>query len=119
MGKVNAALVTTLLADRFGCSTIVFSGVAGGLDSGLAIGDIVVADRVIQHDAGVLQDQRVRAYQPGYVPFINPTERLGYPVDPELLARVKDRLEGDHDSRPNRLRHSAVRRSVPELRNHP
>jgi adenosylhomocysteine nucleosidase len=30
MGKVNAALVTTLLADRFGCRTVVFSGVAGG-----------------------------------------------------------------------------------------
>ena len=29
MGKVNAALVTTLLADRFGCRTVVFSGVAG------------------------------------------------------------------------------------------
>src|SRR6185503_14764535 len=31
MGKVNASLVTTLLADRFGCRAIVFSGVAGGL----------------------------------------------------------------------------------------
>ncbi|ORB10703.1 nucleosidase, partial [Mycolicibacterium moriokaense] len=35
MGKVNAAIVSTLLADRFGCSTIVFSGVAGGLDPAL------------------------------------------------------------------------------------
>jgi adenosylhomocysteine nucleosidase len=36
MGKVNAALVTTLLADRFGCRTVVFSGVAGGLDPSLS-----------------------------------------------------------------------------------
>jgi adenosylhomocysteine nucleosidase len=94
MGKVNAALVTTLLADRFGCRAVVFSGVAGGLDPSLSIGDVVVADRVIQHDAGVLENERVRPYQPGYAPIINPTDRLGYPVDPELLARVRQRLEG-------------------------
>jgi adenosylhomocysteine nucleosidase len=92
MGKVNAALVTTLLADRFGCRTVVFSGVAGGLDPRLAIGDIVVGDFVIQHDAGVLENERVRTYQPGYAPVINPTDRLGYAVDPELLERVKQRL---------------------------
>ena len=39
MGKVNAALVTTLLADRFGCRAVVFSGVAGGLDPSLSIGE--------------------------------------------------------------------------------
>jgi adenosylhomocysteine nucleosidase len=93
MGKVNAALVTTLLADRFGCRAVVFSGVAGGLDPSLSIGDVVVADRVIQHDAGVLENERVRPYQPGYAPIINPTDRLGYPVDPDLLTRVRQRLE--------------------------
>lgn len=94
MGKVNAAVVTTLLADRFDCRTIVFSGVAGGLDPRLAIGDIVIADFVVQHDAGVLEEGRVRVYQPGYAPVINPTDRLGYPTDPELLDRVKQRLDG-------------------------
>jgi adenosylhomocysteine nucleosidase len=94
MGKVNASIVTTLLADRFACRAVVFTGVAGGLDPRLAIGDIVVADLVVQHDAGVLENERVRTYQPGYAPVINPTDRLGYPTDPELLARVKERLAG-------------------------
>jgi adenosylhomocysteine nucleosidase len=94
MGKVNAAVVATLLADRFDCRTIVFTGVAGGLDPRLAIGDIVVADLVIQHDAGMVENERVQTYQPGYVPVINPTDRLGYPVDADLLDRVKKRLAG-------------------------
>jgi adenosylhomocysteine nucleosidase len=94
MGKVNGALVSTVLADRFGCGTIIFSGVAGGLDPDLAVGDVVIADRVIQHDAGLIEDDRLQTYQAGHVPFINPTDRLGYPVDHDLLARVVDRLEG-------------------------
>ncbi|BBY23534.1 hypothetical protein MSTO_37390 [Mycobacterium stomatepiae] len=67
---------------------------AGGLDPRLHIGDIVIADRVVQHDFGVIQDERLAPYQPGHVPFINPTERFGYPVEPALLDRVNRRLEG-------------------------
>lgn len=94
MGKVNAALVTTLLLDRFGCRVAVFSGVAGGLDPALAIGDVVIADKVVQCDAGVIENERLSVYQPGFVPKINPTERLGYPADGPLLARVARRLDG-------------------------
>jgi adenosylhomocysteine nucleosidase len=92
MGKVNSALVATVLADRFGCGAIVFSGVAGGLDPELSVGDVVIADRVIQHDAGLIEDDRLQTYHAGHVPFINPTDRLGYPVDDDLLARVRERL---------------------------
>ena len=94
MGKVNAAMVATLLADRFGCRAIAFSGVAGGLDPGLRIGDVVIAERTIQHDAGVIEEDALRVYQAGHVPFINPTTQFGYAADPGLLARVRGHLDG-------------------------
>jgi adenosylhomocysteine nucleosidase len=92
MGKVNTAVVATVLADRFDCRAIVFTGVAGGLDPSLSIGDVVIADRAVQHDAGVIEDSGLQIYQPGHVPFINPTERQGYPSDSALLGRVRERL---------------------------
>ena len=94
IGKVNTATVATLLAARFEASALVFSGVAGGLDPELAIGDVVIAERAIQHDAGVIEEERLHPYQAGHVPFFNPTPRLGYDADPALLARVRARLEG-------------------------
>ncbi len=94
IGKVNAALVTTLLIARFGCDPVVLSGVAGGLDPNLHIGDLVIAERAIQHDAGVIEQERLQVYQAGHVPFFNPTEQLGFTVPEALLARVRARLQG-------------------------
>ena len=92
IGKVNTAAVATLLATRFEVDSLVFSGVAGGRDPSLCIGDLVIADRAVQHDCGVIENQTLQPYQPGHVPFFNPTERLGYDVDPTLLAAVRARL---------------------------
>ncbi len=94
IGKVNTATVTTLLADRFGAGLIAFSGVAGGLDPALDIGDVVIAERAIQHDCGVIEDGVLQPYQAGHVPFFNPTPRLGYDADPALLARLRPALDG-------------------------
>ena len=44
VGMVNAAMTTQLAIDRFNVSAIVFSGIAGGVDPALGIGDIVVAE---------------------------------------------------------------------------
>lgn len=94
MGKVNAALVTTVLAHRFGCRAVIFSGVAGGLDPDLNVGDVVIADRLIQYDAGLIEDERLQTYQAGHVPFINPTDRLGYDVGGMVIDKVRRALGG-------------------------
>lgn len=50
IGKVAAATTAALLVDRFGAKRIVFTGTAGGLGAGVAVGDMVVADALVQHD---------------------------------------------------------------------
>ncbi len=49
-GKVAAATTATALISRFDVRSIVFTGVAGSLSSDVRVGDIVVADRLVQHD---------------------------------------------------------------------
>ena len=50
IGKVAAAATTTLLIERFKATSIVFVGLAGGLHSTVRVGDIVVANQLLQHD---------------------------------------------------------------------
>jgi adenosylhomocysteine nucleosidase len=45
ISMVNAAMNTQLALDRFSLTAIVFSGIAGGVDPSLHIGDVVIADQ--------------------------------------------------------------------------
>lgn len=94
IGKVNTALATTLLIDRLGASALIFSGVAGGLDPDLAIGDVVIADHLVQHDAGWIEHGRLTPYHPGHIPFFNPVDAVGYSLAPDLRARAQAALAG-------------------------
>src|SRR5450631_2031071 len=49
-GKVAAASTATVLIDRFGVDLVVFLGVAGAAVPHLQVGDIVIADTLVQHD---------------------------------------------------------------------
>jgi adenosylhomocysteine nucleosidase len=50
IGKVAAATTTALLLDRFEVDALLFTGVAGGLGAGVAVGDVVIGDALLQHD---------------------------------------------------------------------
>ncbi|RKP51809.1 5'-methylthioadenosine/adenosylhomocysteine nucleosidase [Pararobbsia silviterrae] len=50
VGKVAAAITATTLIRTFDIGSLVFVGVAGGLAHGVSVGDIVVAQTLLQHD---------------------------------------------------------------------
>ena len=49
-GKVAASVTTTQLINTFSPSEIIFTGVAGGINPDLNIGDIVIGKELVQHD---------------------------------------------------------------------
>ena len=53
VGKVNAARTCQMLIDRYDVSLIINIGVSGSVDNTLDIGDIVVGDKLVQHDFDV------------------------------------------------------------------
>jgi len=50
VGKVAAATTTTAVIEAFQAQRVVFTGVAGGLGTGVKVGDVVVAREFIHHD---------------------------------------------------------------------
>jgi adenosylhomocysteine nucleosidase len=60
IGKVNAAIVTTLLIGEFNPSVILFSGTAGAIDPGLHPGDVVIGGTMAQHDVGLQASDGIR-----------------------------------------------------------
>lgn len=50
IGKVAAAATVATLIEHFGVTHLLFTGVAGGAGEGVCVGDIVVAEQLVQHD---------------------------------------------------------------------
>lgn len=61
---VNAAMNAQLALDRFTVKRIVFSGIAGGVDPALSIGDVVVAENWGQYLEGSFARRTKRGWMP-------------------------------------------------------
>ncbi|MFC3580458.1 5'-methylthioadenosine/S-adenosylhomocysteine nucleosidase [Sphingomonas hylomeconis] len=64
ISMVNAAMNTQLLIDRFAVSAIVFSGIAGGVDPGLSVGDVCVPARWGQNGEVAIARQVASGFAP-------------------------------------------------------
>lgn len=90
VGKVASSVAATLLAREFGCRGLVVSGVAGGLDPDLHIGETVIAHSLVQHDYGQLVDGGLKPFRPG-VPPLGPTRGdTVFATAPELATRLTE-----------------------------
>jgi adenosylhomocysteine nucleosidase len=54
VGKVNAAMTTTLLIEHFKPEHVIFTGIAGAVNPDLRPGDIVIAEKTAHHDMGTV-----------------------------------------------------------------
>lgn len=68
IGKVNAAMSTTILLQKFTPDYIINTGSAGGFDPSLNVGDIVISSEARHHDV----DVTVFGYEYGQVPQLPP-----------------------------------------------
>lgn len=83
IGKVNAALCVQILADIFHVTHVINTGVAGSLNAGLDIGDIVISRDAIHHD----MDVTIFGYQLGEVPQMGCRE---FAADDHLITLAQE-----------------------------
>ncbi len=90
IGKVNAAMTTTILMQEFRPDLVLNIGSAGGFDQSLEVGAVVVSDQVRHHDV----DATVFGYEMGQVPQMP----IAYLANKELIELAVKAVEeiGEH-----------------------
>ena len=86
VGKVNAAVCTQILADKFDVEAVINTGVAGGLYKDIEIGDIVISKDAVQHDV----DATVFGYKVGEIPRMDTSY---FEADKDLIELAKKTCE--------------------------
>jgi adenosylhomocysteine/aminodeoxyfutalosine nucleosidase len=76
IGKVFASLTATTMIEKFGCNTLLFSGVAGGINPELNIGDLIIANKLCQHDLDITAFGHPHGYVPGGCVFVETSKEL-------------------------------------------
>ncbi|MGN9162818.1 5'-methylthioadenosine/adenosylhomocysteine nucleosidase [Clostridium sulfidigenes] len=81
--KVNAAIATQILIDKFNVTHIIVTGVAGGIDNILNIGDTVISTEIAYHDVdkGILTE---------YHPWM---ESIYFKADSKLIELCREMID--------------------------
>ena len=85
IGKVNAAIATTIAIERFNVEKIIFTGVAGSGNPDYDISDIVISKDLIEHDFDTsdLDGDELTVLVKGY-------DKNYYPADTSLIQLAKE-----------------------------
>lgn len=85
IGKVNAAIATTIAIERFNVDKIIFTGVAGSGNPNYDISDIVISKDLIEHDFDTsdLDGDELTVLVKGY-------DKNYYPADNYLIELAKE-----------------------------
>ena len=83
IGKVNSSITATIMIIKYNVDTIVFSGVAGALDERITVGDVVIGEKMIQHDVDVTEF----GLKKGEIPRMKTS---AFESMPELIKAVED-----------------------------
>lgn len=83
IGKVNAAVCSQILADRYHVTGIINTGIAGSLRSEINIGDIVLSKDTLQHD----MDATGFGYAVGQIPQMDKSVFEG---DTRMIEAAKE-----------------------------
>jgi adenosylhomocysteine/aminodeoxyfutalosine nucleosidase len=76
IGKVFSTLTAATMIEKFGAQMLLFSGVAGGINPTLKIGDLIVATALCQHDLDITAFGHPYGFVPEGAQFINTERKL-------------------------------------------
>jgi len=92
IGKVNAAMTTTLLIEHFKPKRIIFTGIAGAVNPQLRPGDIVIAEKTAHHDMGTIWPEGL--FVKGVKNRLNSIENpVFFPADEKLVTLAQQAAE--------------------------
>lgn len=89
IGKVNAAIGTTLMLQEFQPTCVINTGSAGGFSNELEVGDVVISTEVRHHDV----DVTIFGYEPGQLPGL-PAAFIPDAFLADVAQRCIARMEG-------------------------
>ena len=85
VGEINAAITAEILITKFDIDAIIFSGVAGGINPKLGVGDIIISDKVLHHDYGQI------------IPtMFEPWDTVGFAADTFLVRLAQTKASTMH-----------------------
>lgn len=99
VGKVNAAMCAQILISEYGVTTLINTGVAGGVAPGVHVGDVVISTDAMYHDF----DTTALGTPLGQIAYM---ENSIFPADPklrEMAVRACRGLLPDHSCHEGRV----------------